>query len=158
MSEPTPQSGGKGSGNANRRRSNARRLAMQALYQHQISDDHWKTLRAQFHENPEFGRVDPEYFDELLEQCVEREEEFFAVLAPNFDRPAEQIDPVERAILLIGCYELTERLDIPYRVAINEGVELAKRFGAEESHRYVNAILDRTAAVLRKVEMAARRR
>lgn len=147
----------KGGGNANRRRSNARRLAMQALYQHQIGDDHWKALRAQFHEDPEFHRVDPEYFDELLEQCVEREDEFEAILAPNFDRPADQIDPVERAILLIGCFELKERLDIPYRVVINEGVELAKRFGAEEGHRYVNAILDRTAADLRKVEVAARR-
>ncbi|HEX7046884.1 MAG TPA: transcription antitermination factor NusB [Gammaproteobacteria bacterium] len=158
MNESPDPRNGKGSGNANRRRSNARRLAMQALYQHQISDDHWKLLRAQFHENPEFGRVDPEYFDELLEHCVEREDEFFAVLAPNFDRPMEQIDPVERAILLIGCYELTERPDIPYRVVINEGVELAKRFGAAEGHRYVNAILDRTASELRKVEMSARRR
>ncbi|HEX6929476.1 MAG TPA: transcription antitermination factor NusB [Gammaproteobacteria bacterium] len=146
-----------GSGNANRRRSHARRLAMQALYQHQIGDDHWQALRAQFHDDPEFGRVDPEYFDELLEHCVSREDELAAVLAPNFDRPAEQIDPVERAILLIGCYELKERLDIPYRVVINEGVELAKRFGAEEGHRYVNAILDRTAGELRKVEVAARR-
>lgn len=148
----------KGSGNANRRRSNARRLAMQALYQQQIGDDHWKSLRAQFHDDPEFHRVDPEYFDELLEQCVERGTELAAILTPNFDRPADQIDPVERAILLIGCYELKERLDIPYRVVINEGVELAKRFGAEEGHRYVNAILDRTAGELRKVEVAARRR
>lgn len=144
-------------GNANRRRSLARRLAMQALYQHQVSDDNWKALRAQFHESPEFERVEPEYFDELLQQCVEREDELNAVLAPNFDRPADQIDPVERAILLIGCYELKERLDVPYRVVINEGVELARRFGAEESHRYVNAILDRSAALLRKAEIAARR-
>ncbi|MBW3567581.1 MAG: hypothetical protein KY410_06430 [Proteobacteria bacterium] len=67
------------------------------------------------------------------------------------------MDPVERAILLIGCYELKDRLDVPYRVVINEGVELAKRFGAEDGHRYVNAILDRTAAELRKVEVASRR-
>jgi N utilization substance protein B len=143
--------------NANRQRSNARRLAMQAIYQHQLGDDHWKSLRAQFHEDPEFGRVDPEYFDELLENCVEREDEFAALLQPHFDRPADQIDPVERAILLIGCYELKERLDIPYRVVINEGVELAKRFGAEDGHRYVNAILDRAAGELRKLEISARR-
>lgn len=143
--------------NVNRARSSARRLAMQALYQHQIGDDHWQALRAQFHEDPEFSRVDPEYFDELLEQCVEREEELTERVQPHFDRPADQIDPVERAILLIGCYELKERLDIPYRVVINEGVELAKRFGAADAHRYVNAILDRTAAELRKVEVAARR-
>lgn len=157
MSDSTPGNT-KSTGNANRRRSSARRLAMQALYQHLISDDHWMSLREQFHDDPEFGRVDPEYFDELLEQCVDREEEFFTVLAPNFDRPADQIDPVERAILLIGCYELKDRLDIPYRVVINEGVELAKRFGAEDGHRYVNAILDRTAAELRKIEMSAPRR
>lgn len=154
MSEPRARR----NGNANRRRSLARRLAMQALYQHQVGDDaHWKTLRAQFHENPEFERVDPEYFDELLQQCVERGDELAAILAPNFDRPADQVDPVERAILLIGCYELKERLDIPYRVVINEAVELAKRFGAEDGHRYVNAILDRSAAQLRSVEISARR-
>lgn len=157
MNENSQTSSRKSDGNANRRRSHARRLAMQAIYQHLIGDDHWKALRAQFHEDPEFGRVDPEYFDELLEQCVARKDEFFAVLAPNFDRPADQIDPVERAILLIGCYELKERLDIPYRVVINEGVELAKRFGAEDGHRYVNAILDRSAAELRKLEVSARR-
>lgn len=158
MNDSTRNTGAKGQGNANRRRSSARRLVMQALYQHQISDDHWVALREQFHADPEFDRVDPEYFDELLEQCVEREAELTAILAPNFDRPADQIDPVERAILLVGCYELKDRLDIPYRVVINEGVELAKRFGAEEGHRYVNAILDRTAAELRKVEMTSRRR
>lgn len=152
MNESTPKNR-----NVNRARSNARRLAMQALYQHQIGDDHWKTLRAQFHQDTEFNRVDPEYFDELLEHCVEREQEFSELLQPHFDRPADQIDPVERAILLIGCYELKERLDIPYRVVINEGVEIAKRFGASDAHRYVNAILDRTAGELRKVEVAARR-
>lgn len=157
MNESIANGSPKGSGNANRRRSNARRLAMQALYQQQLNGDHWKSLRAQFHDDPEFNRVDPQYFDELLERCVEREAEFFALLAPNFDRPADQVDPVERAILLIGCYELKERLDIPYRVVINEGVELAKRFGAEDGHRYVNAILDRTAAQLRKLEVSARR-
>lgn len=157
MNDSNPSAGAKSQGNANRRRSSARRLAMQALYQHQLSDDHWTSLREQFHADPEFTRVDPEYFNELLEQCVEREDEFFAVLTPNFDRPADQIDPVERAILLIGCYELKDRLDVPYRVVINEGVELAKRFGAEDGHRYVNAILDRTAAELRKVEVASRR-
>lgn len=145
-------------GNANRLRSNSRRLAMQAIYQHQIGDDHWLSLRAQFHDDPEFGRVDAEYFDELLENCVEREDEFDAILRPHFDRPADQVDPVERAILLIGCYELKDRLDIPYRVVLNEGVELAKRFGAEDGHRYVNAVLDRTAMELRKVEIAARGR
>lgn len=153
MSDANPKTG-----NANRRRSNARRLAMQALYQHQIGDDHWKTLRAQFHEDPEFRRVDPEYFDELLEQCVERDDELLDMLKPHFDRPVDQIDPVERAILLIGGYELKERLDIPYRVVINEGVEMAKRFGAEDGHRYVNAILDRAAAELRQLEVSSQRR
>ena len=157
MNDPNAKSAARNQGNANRRRSSARRLAMQALYQHQLSDDPWTSLREQFHADPEFTRVDPEFFDELLEHCVLREDEFFAILAPNFDRPADQIDPVERAILLIGCYELKDRLDVPYRVVINEGVELAKKFGAEDGHRYVNAILDRTAAELRKVEIASRR-
>ena len=144
--------------NPNRDRSNARRLAMQAIYQHLLGDDNWKALRVQFHEDPEFARVDPEYFDELLQNGVERKEELLAMLAPHFDRPAEQIDPVELAILLIGGFELRGRLDIPYRVVINEGVELAKRFGAADGHRYVNAILDRAAAELRTLETASRRR
>lgn len=144
--------------NPNRERSNARRLAMQAIYQHLIGGDNWKALRLQYHEDPEFGRVDPEYFDELLRHCVERREELQLLLAPHFDRPAEQIDPVELAILLIGGYELKERIDVPYRVVINEGVELAKRFGAADGHRYVNAILDRAAGELRTLETASRRR
>lgn len=131
---------------------------MQALYQHELGGDDWLALRAQFHEDPEFARVDPDYFNELLQQCVERADELTGLLKPHFDRPVEQIDPVERAILLIGCYELKERPDVPYRVVINEGVELARRFGAEEGHRYVNAILDRAAADLRMLEFSAQRR
>ena len=73
-------------------------------------------------------------------------------MAPLLDRPLTQLDPIERAILLIGAYELAQRVEVPYRVVINEGVELAKRFGGEQSHRYVNAVLDRLARQLRTAE------
>ena len=79
-----------------------------------------------------------------------------ALFQPHLDRPAEQVDPIERGILLIGTFELKERVDVPYRVVLNEAVELAKDFGAEDGHKYINAVLDKTAAGLRQAERAAR--
>ena len=84
--------------------------------------------------------------------CIDRHEELAAALQPFLDRPLEQLDPVEAAILMIGMFELQQRLDVPYRVVINEAVDLCKRFGATDAHKYVNAVLDRAA------REAARRR
>jgi N utilization substance protein B len=105
-----------------------------------------------------FSGVDPKYFQELVLKIPPLSGELEQILVPFADRPMNQLDPVERSILLIGAYELRERPDIPYRVVINEAVELAKFYGAEDGHRYVNAILDKASETLRKVERQARQK
>jgi N utilization substance protein B len=104
-----------------------------------------------------FKGVDARYFRELVLSVPPLAPELDLLLAELADRPVEQIDPVERAILLIGLYELRQRIDIPYRVVINEAVELAKFYGGEDGHRYVNAILDRASQSLRELERQSRR-
>lgn len=130
-------------------RSRARELALQALYQAELTDHDKRELLQQFRERDEYARVDQAYFDELIERiCADKAR--LAETVGNFaDRPVAQLDPVEFAILLIGCYELESRPDVPFRAVINEAVNLAKRFGAEEGHKYVNAVLDRAARSLR---------
>jgi transcription antitermination protein NusB len=138
-----------------RARSLARKFAMQALYQWQLTGHSVADLRNQFAVEEGFDGVDREYFLELVQGVIERTSELDATLADLADRPLEQLDPVERAVLLIGIYELRQRAEVPYRVVINEGVELAKRFGATEAHKYVNAVLDRAAYRLRAAEKSA---
>ncbi len=134
-------------------RTRSRELAVQALYQRQIAGHELSELRSQFREQKAYERVDHEYFGELLSGTVENEDELSTLIDSVIDRPRDQLDPVESAILMIGLFELKERIDIPYRVVINEGVNLAKRFGAVESHKYINGCLDRAAQDLRSVEI-----
>ena len=101
------------------------------------------------------SKVDEAYFEELLHQVPRHVAELDALFGELLDRPIAEVDPVERAVLRLGTYELQHRLDIPYRVVINEGVELAKIFGAEDGHKYVNSILDGVARKLREVEVKA---
>jgi N utilization substance protein B len=140
---------------ATRARSVARKLAMQALYQWQLTGQSAAELRNQYAEEEGWGEADAEYFRELLNGITGSAAGLDATLAGLVDRPVEQLDPVERAVLLIGLYELGHRLDVPWRVVINEGVELAKRFGATDGHKFVNAVLDRAARSLRAAEQAA---
>jgi N utilization substance protein B len=140
---------------AGRARSLSRKLAMQALYQWQLTGQSAAELRNQYSAEEGFADADAEYFRELVEQVTESVAALDASLGELIDRPVAQLDPVERAVLLIGLYELGQRLDVPYRVVINEGVELAKRFGATEGHKFVNAVLDRAARSLRAAEQAA---
>jgi N utilization substance protein B len=140
---------------AGRARSLSRKLAMQALYQWQLTGQTAAELRNQYASEQGFGDADAEYFRELLDRITEAAASFDATLGELIDRPVAQLDPVEHAVLLIGLYELGQRLDVPYRVVINEGVELAKRFGATEGHKFVNAVLDRAARSLRAAEQAA---
>jgi N utilization substance protein B len=140
---------------AGRARSLSRKLALQALYQWQLTGQTAAELRNQYAEEEGFGDADADYFRELLNGITAGAAGLDATLAGLIDRPVEQLDPVERAVLLIGLYELGQRLDVPYRVVINEGVELAKRFGATEGHKFVNAVLDRAARGLRAGEQAA---
>ncbi|HEV2321090.1 MAG TPA: transcription antitermination factor NusB, partial [Gammaproteobacteria bacterium] len=99
--------------------------------------------------------TDTEYFEALFKGVVAGSADLETAFSPHLDRPAAQLDPIERGILLLGTYELKERLDVPYKVVLNEAVELAKDFGAEESHKYINAVLDKTAVELRRAERAA---
>ncbi len=130
-------------------RARARELLVQALYQMQIAGHDRRELAAQFRERREYERVDREYFDEALRAIVEAQASLEEEASAVADRPLAQLDPVERGILLLGFYELRERPEIPYRVVINEAVNLAKRFGAEDGHKYVNAVLDRAAMRMR---------
>jgi len=142
---------------AGRARSLSRKLAMQALYQWQLTGQTAAELRNQYADDEDFGDADGDYFRELLTGVTAGAAELDVQLGGLIDRPVEQLDPVERAVLLIGLYELAQRLDVPYRVVINEGVELTKRFGATDGHKFVNAVLDRAARQLRAAEQAASR-
>jgi N utilization substance protein B len=133
-------------------RRRARELLMQALYQRQLTGHDRAELERQFGTRPEYERVDREFFDEALRVIVREQASLEETAAGFADRPVAQLDPVERAILLLGFYELSHRPEIPFRVVINEAVSLAKRFGAEDGHKYVNAVLDRAAAALRPFE------
>jgi N utilization substance protein B len=133
-------------------RTRARELLLQALYQKQIAGHDCAELLSQFREQAAYERVDQPYFDELLAAICKHQEDLEKSVAEVIDRPIEQLDPVERAALLIGFYELTSRIDVPYRVVINEGVNLARRFGAVDGHKYINACLDKAAVALRDVE------
>jgi N utilization substance protein B len=139
------------SSHGGRARSYARRLAMQALYQRQLTGQSVAEISQQFVESEEFGSSNAEYFQELTEACMSRSEELDTVIGKYVDRPVAQLDPVEHSILLIGVYELLDKPDIPYKVVINEAVELAKKFGATDGHKYVNALLDRAARDIRQV-------
>jgi N utilization substance protein B len=141
-----------------RARSLSRRLALQALYQWQLTGQTFSELRNQFATDEGYPEVDPEYFQQLLQGVIERAGELDAALAEWLDRPVERLDPVEHAVLLIGLEELRQHPEVPYRVVLNEGVELAKKFGATEGHKFINAVLDRAARSLRAPEQAAARR
>jgi N utilization substance protein B len=121
-------------------------LLLQALYQWQLSKHELAELRNQFSVQPAFAGIDVDYFNEQLQRIVEGSAALDESIAAAADRPLEQLDPVERAVLWIGVAELGARPDVPAKVAINEAVELAKEFGASDSHRYINAILDSVAS------------
>jgi N utilization substance protein B len=137
-----------------RARSVARKLAMQALYQWQMTSHEANDLVKQFIESDEFAGADREYFELLLRGCIKEKDAIDAAIAPFIDRPLDQLDPVETAILMMGMFELRARIEVPYRVVINEAVDLTKRFGATDAHKYVNAVLDRAAKEIRAAERA----
>ena len=136
-------------------RTRARELMVQALYQKQIAAHSTSELVSQFHEQVAYERVDKAYFDEQFPAISDSQDELEKKIDELIDRPLNQLDPVELAILLIGVYELESRSDIPYRVVINECVNLAKRFGSIEGHKYINACLDLAAKSLREIEIQA---
>lgn len=133
-------------------RSRARDLLVQALYQMQISGHDQDELQKQFRERRDYENVDREYFDESLADILRNLAALEQSVADLADRPLVQLDPVERGILLLGIHELESRTEIPYRVVINEAVNLARRFGAVDGHKYINAVLDRAALRIRPAE------
>ena len=135
-----------------RQRATARKLALQALYRWQINECPWQDLIQEFGAAEDMPRADQEYFRELLEGICGARTALDEQLAAFIDRSPALLYPVEHAALLIGLYELVHRLDVPYKVAINEAVSLTKRFGATDGHKYVNAVLDRAARELRPAE------
>jgi len=130
-------------------RSRARDLIVQSLYQKQLTDHDVVELLRQFHDRPDYKRVDQSYYDKVLRAICESTEALEQGIDALADRPLSQLDPVERGILLLGYYELQSMPDVPYKVIINESVNLAKRFGAFGGHKYINALLDRAAKELR---------
>jgi N utilization substance protein B len=135
-----------------RGRRGARRLAVQALYQWIVAGGDAAPLAAEFLNESTAADVDRDYFRELLISVIESKEALDALLAPCLDRAPAMLDPVEHAILLAGAIELRNRPELAVSIVVNEAVELAKTFGAEGGHRYVNAALDRLAAELRRNE------
>jgi N utilization substance protein B len=140
-----------------RQRSRSRRLAIQALYQWQIAGQDVVDIVSHFMVEQDAKTFDTEYFEELVHGVPASLNKLDEALGACLDRSLEAVDPVERAILRLGAYELIKHPEIPYRVVINEAVELAKTFGAEKGHRYVNGVLDKAARALRPLEAAARR-
>ena len=137
-------------------RTRARELMVQALYQKQIAGHTTAELVAQYKEDTAYARVDQEFFNELFPLISDGQPDLEKKIDDLIDRPLEQLDPIELSILLIGVHELETRVDIPYKVVINEGVNLAKRFGAQDGHKYINACLDVAAQSLRTVEVQAK--
>jgi len=133
-------------------RAVARKLALQAVYRWLLNDAPWQDLVKEFGEAEDMPNADPQYFRELVEGVWRDRKSLDERLGELVDRPVAQLDPVEHAVLLVGLYELSARPDVPYRVAINEAVGLAKRFGATDGHKFVNAVLDRAARILRPGE------
>ena len=139
-------------------RSRARRRALQALYAWQMSASPVDKVIEQFRAEQDMEVADLEYFEALVRGVVQHADELDAVLAKFIDRTVAQVDPIERAVLRIAGFELAHRLDVPYRVVINEAIETTKRFGAEHGHTYVNGVLDRAAAQWRAQEIQAGKR
>ncbi len=136
-------------------RSNARKKALQALYQWALSGNDLKEIEVQFHDEQDMSKVDQDYFHTLLHEIPANVESLDELVLPLMDLKGNEIDPVEQAILRLSTYELLNRLDVPYRVVITEAVQLAKTFGADQSHKFINGVLDKLAQEHRKIEISA---
>jgi transcription antitermination protein NusB len=136
-------------------RHKARHYAVQALYRWHMNEQAVTEIEAEFRIDYDFEHVDLDFFQAVLRGVVTQHNALDAYLEPLLDRPLNQLDPIELAVLRLGLFELRERIDVPFKVVINEAVSLAKKFGATESHKYVNGVLDKAARGLRSVEIEA---
>lgn len=130
-------------------RHRTRRAAVQALYEWQLTANEPESVVDELIASGGQGRLDEKFLRELVIDTVNAVEKLDEALAPHLDREITDVDPVERAVLRLGAYELVHRIEVPLRVVINEGVELAKTFGAEDGHKYVNGVLDKLARTVR---------
>lgn len=135
------------------RRGLARRVTMQAVYQWLVNETPPERLLKEFHDEDSLGRADVEYFRRLLHGTLREADTLTETFAEYLDRELAQIDPVERAVLMVGSYELMFCPEVPWKVVVNEAVNLAKLFGGEDSHKYVNGVLDKVARTVRAVEV-----
>ena len=138
-------------------RSRARRRALQAVYAWQLSGNRIDGVIDQFRHEQDMQIADLDYFEALVRGVAQTHAELDAAILPFLDREIDRVDPIERAVLRIAAWELRERIDVPYRVVINEALETTKRFGSEHGHTYVNGVLDKLAAQWRAAEYGARR-
>jgi N utilization substance protein B len=138
-------------------RRRAREVALQGLYEWLVSGAESGLIDAHMREQEGFGEVDAAHFDALLHGCIAEAADIDAMLSKHVDRKTTELSPVEHGVLMIGAYELKHCIDVPYKVAINEAVELAKSFGGTDGHKYVNGVLDKAALELRPIEVQAAR-
>ena len=159
MTEPTPNPAIAAPKRAKPKsaRRRAREIALQGLYEWLISGAEASVVDAHMREQDGFEKCDSAHFDALLHGCIAEAVDIDAVLTRHVDRKTTQLSPIEHGVLMIGVYELKHCIDIPYKVAINEAVELAKAFGGTDGHKYVNGVLDKAAVELRPVEVNAAR-
>ncbi len=136
-------------------RKKARHMLVQALYQWQLAGDNIGTIEAQYMAEKGMAKADSEFFHELLHAIPAKLDELDGAYREFLDRDPQALDPISLAILRIGVYELLHRVDVPYRVVINESINLAKTFGPTDAYKYINGIIDRVAARARRVEIAA---
>ncbi|MCV6623019.1 MAG: transcription antitermination factor NusB [Cellvibrionaceae bacterium] len=137
-------------------RRKARHYAMQALYQWQMAGASLNVIEAEFHADNDMTHVDVEYFREILHSVPQQYSGLRESFEPHLqDRSLEELDPITNALLLMACFELKHRIDVPYKVVINEAVSLAKKFGATDSHKFINAVLDKMAEQDRAIEVKA---
>ncbi len=136
-------------------RRKARHYGLQALYQWHMAGASLSDIEAEFRAEYDFSHVDLEYFQAILHGVPATVDELEALFEPLLDRKLNELDPIERSLLRMGTWELRERLDVPYKVVLNEAVALARKFGASESHKYINGVLDKAARQLRQPEINA---
>lgn len=136
-------------------RSRSREFALQALYQHLVSRNSATSIDMFTRDLAGFHKCDAAHYDALLHGCIQSEEDLNILITPKLDRKIEELSPIEHACMWIGAYELMHCMDVPWRVVLNEVIELAKEFGGTDGHKYVNGVLNALAPELRADEVAA---
>lgn len=137
-------------------RHRARELALQGIYEWRVSGSSASQIGRSTGDDKSLGRYDSGLYQQLLRGAIDAQEALSGLIAPHLDRPLHELSPVEYSVLLLGAYELVHQPEVPYRVVINEAVELAKTFGGSEGHKFVNGVLDKLAAQVRAAEIKAK--